>query len=113
MNAPKGFQWLRKIHRYWILPIEGVARILLILGVLLALLAGWIFNGSMMGTVFGVFLGLGFAATLIQYFLFYGMIRCPKCGHNPTKYKNGKNKPRNTACKHLHGLERCPACGDE
>jgi endogenous inhibitor of DNA gyrase (YacG/DUF329 family) len=48
---------------------------------------------------------------LIEMYLMYWTIKCPKCGHNPTRRKDGKwASPRYLEGK-FRKLTECPKCG--
>src|SRR5688572_32971080 len=91
------FRWLRSTGRYWILPLEKAATICLVailpLGVIASLLGG----RMTIGHVALVLVPTSLVLTIAQHLAFYHLIRCPVCGHNPTRYKNGKNMPTKTA----------------
>jgi hypothetical protein len=55
--------------------------------------------------------GVAFVVALVQRGLFYRAIRCPRCGHNPNRFKNGKNVPVKAAWTRLAPLTVCPQCG--
>ena len=110
LKPSKDYQWLRSIHRYWILPAEMVATVLLIAALLAAVFLSLLGARQLVASTFGGLLVASFAAAMIQHFLFYRLIRCPTCGHNPTRYKNGKNIPTATAWKHLRDMQSCPLC---
>jgi hypothetical protein len=103
-------RWLRSIGKYWILSSELAPNILLV-GAFLGMFICFAIGQKNAGlTVFVVLISTSFIATAIQYHLFYHFIRCPRCGYNPTRYKNGKNIPTKTVYKRLQDLEYCPAC---
>jgi hypothetical protein len=107
------FIWLRTHRRLWIVRAELASTTLLIVAFIAGVLAG-VGPGELRRTasiITGVALLSSLAAALAQHAAFYRAIRCPYCGHNPTKYKNGKNLPTSSAQKLLSTLHECPNCG--
>ena len=47
---------------------------------------------------------------LSHFVLLFNAIRCPECGFNPTRFKNGRKKPMNRVYRELAPLVVCPAC---
>ena len=107
------YRWLRSIHRYWILPLELISTLLLVAAVMSAICLPLLGLDRLVLAVVGVLLAASITLLTVYHFLFYRAIRCSDCGYNPTRYKNGKNLPKNTAWKRLSGLERCPACAGD
>jgi len=113
MTAATEYVWSKSIGRYWILKLEIVPTIFLVLAIAAATV--WAFApqpaGGIGSYVAGASVATSFLVAMIQHFLFYRAIRCPRCGHNPNRYKNGKNLPTKTAWKNLASMTECPACG--
>jgi hypothetical protein len=56
-------------------------------------------------------LALNIAVFFIWSFCYYRFIRCPQCGHNPTRTKEGKRKKNFRASDtQLSKLTHCPKC---
>jgi len=53
---------------------------------------------------------LSFVLEMSHYFALYYIVRCPRCGHNPTRCKNGKHVGTNTVWKRLRTMAACPQC---
>jgi hypothetical protein len=110
VKTSNDYRWLRSIHRYWILQAETVSILLFIAAFTLAPVLSFLDVEHLVGWTFGGLLLASFLAALTQHFLFYRAIRCPICGFNPTRHKNGKNLPRKTAWKRLASMDNCPSC---
>ena len=52
-----------------------------------------------------------FVVTLAHHFAFFTFIRCPHCGLNPTRTKQGKKMNVKTVWRRLERYESCPRCG--
>ncbi|CAN5457722.1 hypothetical protein BH09VER1_BH09VER1_55470 [soil metagenome] len=107
----KSYPWLEKTGQIWKYELEGYLGILgavslavLIVSLLASLVVrwAWIVGASLMALYFL----LGLASILV----FYYTIRCPACGYNPTRKKDGKW----ASTRYLEGvfkkMELCPAC---
>jgi len=110
VKTSKNYRWLRGIHRYWILQAEIVWLLLFIAAFALAPTLALFDAEHLVGWTFGGLLVASFLAAVIQHFFFYRAIRCPKCGYNPTRHKDGTNLPRKTALKRLAEMDSCPSC---
>ena len=110
MKANNDYQWLRRIHRYWILPAEMVSTALFIAALSSVVLLSLIGARQIVPSILCALLPASFIAGMLHHFVFYRAIRCPDCGHNPTRYKNGRNMPVKTAWKRLRDMESCPIC---
>jgi len=113
MSETNSYSWVRSIRRYWILPLELVPVAFLVFAAFAGVVRVFAPESLGVGASYaaGGALALGLVVAFAQHFLFYSAIRCPKCGHNPTKYQNGKNLPTKTAWKKLSGMTACTACG--
>jgi hypothetical protein len=106
----RDYEWLRGIHRYWILPLE-IASTVLLIAIPVSAFVFWLAGLGDHSATAAALLAASFGIALVHHLAFYHLIRCPKCGHNPTKYKNGKKIPRNAAWKRLSNYDACPKCG--
>jgi hypothetical protein len=104
------FKWVRSIGRAWILALDPIERISFLAAFALPLALHFLGFGDWVLGLGLSLLGLSFVLVFVGYWTFYRLIVCPHCGHNPTRYKNGRNLPRATARKKLAELEACPAC---
>ena len=111
----KSFIWIRHINRLWVLEAEMLSSAFLVLGILV-FLAGAFLPKSWHGVACGQFLIVAsFPVTMLQWWLLYHIVKCPRCGHNPTRTKDKKHKKMGTnlVWSRLRKYETCPECGDQ
>ena len=121
MKTPTNYIWVRRIHRNWIFQLEAIGSFygfslipLSILAVVGLVVSAYFVKPPVL--VVFVFIGTAWALyfavdTLVGIFT-YNLIRCPKCGFNPTRRKaDGRSVNPDIMCRRLEKLEECPACG--
>lgn len=107
----KSHVWIEKIGKMWILRLEFAAEAGLPLS-LVVIAAGSFSKGPWLLNLGFVLLALVFVGFFIWSFCYYHFIRCPQCGHNPTRTKEGKRKKNFRASDaQLSKLTHCPKCG--
>jgi hypothetical protein len=55
-------------------------------------------------------LAASLVVTLLHHVAFFALIRCPRCGYNPTRTLAGKKMSIKTVVRRLEKFERCPRC---
>ena len=85
-------QWVVEIYILFVASLIGS----------LFLKRAWIFGAAL--------LGLYFLADLLYWWLVFYRIRCPQCGHNPTKRKDGKSASRRYLEGKFRKMTECPEC---
>lgn len=107
----KSYPWLEKTGQIWKYDLEGyigifgaIALGLLILSLVASVFISrvWIIGVSLML----LYLIFGFCSV----FVFYYLIRCPVCGHNPTRTANGKWASSIYLEGKFRKMENCPVC---
>jgi hypothetical protein len=114
MSNRQAFPWLARTGQCWKLQVEVWAGLLGFAGVLLSLLfslAAFVVGPAVLWAV-GVIWGLHGFAQFGALWLKYHRIRCPWCGHNPTREVDGGCwLPGDVVHEKMAGLEVCPTCG--
>ena len=104
MNA---FIFLRK---HWIVTLGKLSVIVLVGGILLSITVGYfnLFEASL-----GVAIAISLSVTmeLISWWFLYNTIRCPICGHNLSRFKNGNKMAINHVYSALTKGTACRCCG--
>ncbi|MBB6096437.1 hypothetical protein HNQ60_005359 [Povalibacter uvarum] len=107
----KPHPWLQRTGQMWKFDLEGYLGLLgfFSFGILLLSLVASIFisRAWLLGVaLMSIYLLLGF----VSAYVFYYRIRCPKCGHNPTRRKDGKWASSRHVETKLQKMELCPVC---
>jgi len=110
----KSYPWLEQTGQVWKHDLEGYIGIfgaasfgILVLSLVVTIFVknAWLLRAILMA----LYIAFGFISVLVYYY----SIRCPRCGHNPTRKKAGGW----ASSKYLEGKFRkmtsCPKCGDE
>lgn len=115
MSTGPAFVWLTRTRQRWKLVVEVWSMLYKVAAILLSILSLALL--SFFGpTILFVTAGIWFAGFLL--FLAgaaakYLCIRCPRCGHNPTRNpESGAWYSDEELYERLASLEACPACGD-
>lgn len=96
------------LNKSWISNIEDAGIVVLIAGLPLAFVVS-LLDLIDLPVVVGMVFILSFMLTMIHYFCIYHLVKCPSCGQNLSKFKNGKNVPikqlyngfkKGAACRH-------------
>lgn len=83
---------LKKLNKSWISHLEGFEIIILPSGIVIAFLLAYL-------DILELPIGAGltfissFTFAILHHFEVYNLVRCPECGENLAKFKNGKNIP--------------------
>jgi predicted RNA-binding Zn-ribbon protein involved in translation (DUF1610 family) len=114
MSDRQAFPWLARTGQGWKLQAEVWVGLLgfagLLLG-LLSLLASFVIGPAALWAAGVVWALYGFAH-FGALWLKYHRIRCPWCGHNPTReVASGRWLPGEVVHERLAVLELCPSCG--
>jgi len=99
---------LASLNKSWISKIESAGIFVLIAGLPLAVIVSFL-DLADLPVATGMILIVSFALTMIHYVCIYNLVKCPSCGQNLSKFKNGKNIPikqlyngfkKGAACRH-------------
>jgi hypothetical protein len=114
MSNRQALPWLARTGQMWKLQAEVWAGLLGLAGVLLGLvflLAAFVFGPAVLWAAAAIWAFYG-VAHFGALWLKYHRIRCPRCGHNPTREADsGHWLPGDVVHERLGALEVCPACG--
>jgi hypothetical protein len=112
---------VRRIRRYWIFRLDlvnAVFGMILVPASILSLVGVIISAYFVKPPVLLVFVSivaawaLWLAVKVLQGLLLFNLVRCPKCGFNPTRRKSdGRWMSPRTLHPRLQQLEECPECG--
>ncbi len=95
----------------WILRLDLVSEISLPVAILVMGI-GSIVNISWLVRTGLTMLALSFVLFGIWQFCYFNYIKCPQCGHNPTRTKEGRRKKNFRAiATEVSKLTNCPKCG--
>lgn len=101
---------LAKLNKSWIIKLEAFGRLLIPIGLVLGL--SLVYFGVASG---GFVLFCTFVPSIVvemtAWTLLYKTVRCPECGANLAKYKNGKNIPINKLYTYFSKEEPYRLCG--
>jgi hypothetical protein len=114
VSEEPNYRWLRRIGRYWILPSEMIPLVNVVLCAIVAGLAPRVgVPPSIIKYICSALLVSGIIWMFAQQHLFYSAIRCPACGHNPNRTKEGRRMRygMNAMWTRLRSLSHCPSCG--
>ena len=111
MSKPEAHHvWVNHIGVGWIGYISFLADLLPILGVALLAIGGTFKVDWCLFTGFGIIVA-GFICVALYSFLFYRIIKCPVCGFNPTRTKEGRARKNHRATETIVSkLTACPKC---
>lgn len=107
--------WINKSRNGWKYSFAIDVEVFQLFGTILAvalLIASAFVDRLWIGSL--VILGLGYiVGPVVGYFLLYYRIKCPSCGHNPTRRK-ADHKPMSPRILYprLEKFTACPHCGD-
>ena len=106
----KRYPTLELLRKDWIALLQGYSVFALIAGFIASLiLALW--RPSLYSYGFGVGLVISIALSIVHYYSFYALIRCPSCGLNLNRFKNGNRVPMKQAYTQLGNGYGCRHCG--
>ncbi|MCG7646992.1 hypothetical protein MHM87_15535 [Alteromonas sp. Cnat3-28] len=97
---------LKKLNKSWISHLEGIEIIILPSGIAIAFLLAYL-------DILELPIGAGltfissFTSVILHHLAVYNLVRCPECGENLAKFKNGKNIPINQL---YNGFAKCSPC---
>ena len=107
MNSMNAFIFLRK---HWIVTLGKLSVIVLVGGILLSITVGYfnLFEASL-----GVAIAISLSVTMefISWWFLYHTIRCPICGHNLSRFKNGNKMAIHHVYSALTKGSACRCCG--
>ncbi|MCM8542909.1 MAG: hypothetical protein NE328_21760 [Lentisphaeraceae bacterium] len=112
MKEKDQYIWLKETNNYWKYNFELLVSVYGFFSFILAAILGVIsfFMGNNIWIVSIILISLYFLGGILVMFLLYYQIICPKCGHNPSRKKNGKwASPRYLEGK-FKKLISCPSC---
>ncbi len=112
MSDREGFVWVKRIGRNWVLNAQALMALTFYAALALVLLALVTPREWHLAILGGVVLVLSLAAGAAERWLFFNMIKCPRCGFNATHGKT-TDRPLNysLAWSRLEQYESCPRCG--
>lgn len=102
--------WIDRIGKRYVMSIELTAVLVLLLGIIGGLVVRAFGGNNAYAIVMVVGIIVSFTLEMLGHYLMYNRIKCPKCGANPARFKNGKNRSRNQVYKILKSAESCPVC---
>lgn len=107
MDSMSSFIFLRKT---WIVALGKFSVIVLIGGILLAIIGDYLdlFEGSL-GVAIAI--SLSIAMEFISWWALYYTIRCPTCGNNLSRFKNGNKMAIKHVYRALTEGTACRCCG--
>lgn len=107
MDSMSSFIFLRKT---WIVALGKFSVIVLVGGILIAIIGDYLdlFEGSL-GVAIAI--SLSIAMEFISWWALYYTIRCPTCGHNLSRFKNGNKMAINNVYRALTEGTACRCCG--
>ena len=111
-DTPPRYPWLASTRQSWKYNVDLVVGIYGFFAVMVALAFGLAaFIWPRFGYVSLVLVGLYLVGGCVEMFVMYYLIKCPRCGHNPTRTKEGKwASPRYLEGK-FKKMGECPRCG--
>jgi endogenous inhibitor of DNA gyrase (YacG/DUF329 family) len=106
--SPPNYPWLTSIRRGWIIRYDRAPTWLVFVSIGALLLAR---SGPQF--LLAIML-LAFSLSLAQFlnYCFYNKINCPRCGANPSRFKNGNKRPYDSTWKLYLVAKECPRCGN-
>ncbi len=107
MNSMSTFIFLRKS---WIVTLGKFSVIALVGGILIATIGDYLdlFEGSL-GVAIAI--SLSIAMEFISWWALYNRVKCPACGHNLSRFKNGNKMSINHVYRALTSGAACRCCG--
>jgi hypothetical protein len=120
-NSDETYVWIRAIHKMWVFELDFYNSffgfLLIPLTVLAAagvLISAFFVDppGVLVGTVIGCLWVLYLVLNAAAGHLLYTVLKCPVCGHNPTRRKkDGKPMAPRILDRRLERMTECPSCG--
>ena len=113
------FVWVRSIGRYWVFRVEQVSILAPPVAFVLFVLAALFGYPRMpqlgvlserLRYVAGTLVIMSVIGAMLFHWLFYGVIRCPKCGYNPARGQSGKKLLLKSTWTKIARLTACPKC---
>ena len=102
--------WVKHIGVGWIGYFSFLADLLPLLGVVILAIGGAFKVDWCLFTGLGIILA-GFICAAMYSTLFYCVIKCPVCGFNPTRTKDGRRRKNHRATETIVSkITTCPKC---
>lgn len=109
-NTEPHYTWVRSIGRAWIGYLDFTSSIAMLLGVVFAAAGGMLKVDWLMFAGLSLLL-VSVCSMVLYWFLFYRFIKCPVCGYNPTRTKDGRKRKNHRATETIISrLSACPKC---
>jgi|GEM_PF-5971874 hypothetical protein len=115
MSSDRGpyYIWVKSLGLNWLGYVSLVSELAPLLGIVVLSVGGLTKSYVTIYTGLAI-LGVGIAAFFIYTFFFFHSIRCPKCGYNPTRKKDGSRRKNFRATEtSVSKLVACPKCHEE
>jgi hypothetical protein len=103
---------LDRLNKSWIVMIEGVGIFALPIGIFISFLLAFL-DVIELPVGAGITLLFSFIFTMLHFFFLYQLVKCPSCGNNLSKFKNGKNIPMKQLYNCFRSGKPCRRCGWE
>jgi DNA-directed RNA polymerase subunit RPC12/RpoP len=101
---------LRRLDRQWIPTLQLCARALLVVGLLAACVLALLGLVSL-PVAAGATLAASFLMEMAAHWSLYTLVRCPRCGGNLARFKNGRNVPTEQVYASFERGAPCRHCG--
>ena len=115
MPKDSDYVWLRNTGQLWKVWFEvgvGLYGMLSLYVCLILLFVSFFVGFFLMWFAAGLWTLYG-VLRMVEIVVLYCLLRCPACGHNPTRRKaDGKMMSSHGLYSRLSKLEACPKCGD-
>ena len=101
---------LQKLNKTWISYLGGLEVLILPIGLVLSFILAY-FDFIELPIGAGITFVLSFAFAGLHYFAVYNLVKCPSCGSNLSKFKNGNRVPIKQLYNAFNKCSPCKHCG--